>query len=109
MREEVEQAYRKFEGENLYFDYAERLAESAYENSGSPTPAAEALGLQVQTTDWLTRNGPFSGVLDSPKVLAAAFSDDVLVEGHNSELIEVGPQQTVVVRVADHEPAGVKP
>lgn len=108
LRDKVEASYRKFEGENLYFDYAERLAESAYENSGSLTPAAEALELEVQTSDWITRNGRLPGVLNSPKVAAAAFSDDVLEEGHNSELIEVAPQQTVVVRVAEHEPAGVK-
>jgi len=108
LRDDVEKAYRKFEGENLYFDYAERLAESAYENSGSLAPAAEALGLQVQVTDWVTRSGGLPEQLDSPKVLNASFSDDVLVEGHNSELIELGPQRTVVVRVAEHEPAGVK-
>jgi len=108
LRDDVEKAYRKFEGENLYFDYAERLAESAYENSGSLAPAAEALGLQVQESGWVTRSGGLPEALNSPKVLNASFSDDVLVEGHNSELIELNPQRTVVVRVAEHEPAGVK-
>jgi peptidyl-prolyl cis-trans isomerase D len=107
LRDQVDAAYRKFEAETLYFDYAERLAESAYENAASLTPAAEALGLQVQTTDWITRSGPLPQALDSPKVINAAFSDDVLIEGHNSELIEVGDQQAVVVRIAEHEPAGV--
>jgi peptidyl-prolyl cis-trans isomerase D len=37
------------------------------------------------------------------------FSDDVLVERHNSELIEIGPQQAVVVRIAEHEPSGFLP
>ena len=63
-------------------------------SSDSLTPAAEALGLQVQTTDWITRDPVrCPGRLDSPKVINAAFSDDVLIEGHNSELIEVGQQQ----------------
>jgi peptidyl-prolyl cis-trans isomerase D len=109
MRDKVEAGYRKFEGENLYFDYAERLAEIAYENSDSLVPAAEALDLVVQTSDWLTRNANLSGVLGSPKVVNAAFSDDVLMERHNSELIEVDSQQAVVVRVAEYEPAGVEP
>jgi peptidyl-prolyl cis-trans isomerase D len=109
LRDQVEAAYRKLEGENLYFDYAERLAESAYENPASLAPAAEALGLQIQGTDWVTRDSRLNPPLDSPKVLNAAFSDDVLVEGNNSELIEIGQQQAVVVRVAEHEPAGVKP
>ncbi|MCG6965364.1 MAG: SurA N-terminal domain-containing protein [Chromatiaceae bacterium] len=108
MRDQVEKAYRKYEAENLYYDYAERLAETAYENSASLTPAAEALGLQVQTTDWITRDGQLPGDLNVPRVINAAFSDDVLTEGHNSEVIEVAPQRSVVVRVAEHEPAGVK-
>jgi peptidyl-prolyl cis-trans isomerase D len=109
MREKVESAFRKFEAENLYFDYAERLANSAYESPDSLAPASEALGLKVQTTDWITRDTVLPGALGSPRVVNAAFADDVLVEGHNSELIEVGQQQALVVRVVEHEPAGVKP
>ena len=63
----------------------------------------------MQTTDWITRDAVLPGALGSPRVVNAAFADDVLVEGHNSELIEVGQQQALVVRVAEHEPAGVKP
>ncbi|MDJ0738454.1 MAG: SurA N-terminal domain-containing protein [Gammaproteobacteria bacterium] len=108
VRDQVDAAYRKFEGENLYFDYAERLAESAYENADSLAPAAEALGLQIRQTDWVTRDSSLDGALDSPKVLNLAFSDDVLVGGNNSELIEVGAQQAIVLRVAEQEPAGIK-
>lgn len=109
LRDQVESAYRKFEAENLYFDYAERLAESAYENADSLTPAAEALDLQIQTTDWVTRDAGLPEGLDSPRVLNAAFSDDVLQAGNNSELIEIGPQRAVVIRIAEYEPTGVLP
>ena len=109
LRDEVDSAYRKHEGENLYFEYAERLAETAYENSDSLVPAAETLGLQVNTTDWLSRDDRREGPLGNPKVINAAFSDDVLMERHNSELIEVGPQQAVVIRVSEYEPAGTRP
>lgn len=108
-REDVDKAYRRFEAETLYFDYAERLAESAYENASSLTPAAEALGLTIQESDWITRNGFGNGVLSSPRVINAAYSDDVLLEGNNSDLIEIGAQQAVVVRVVEHQLAGVKP
>ena len=108
MRDRVDAAFRSFEAENLYFDYAERLANSAYESPDSLAPAAEELGLEVMTTDWTTRDAVVAGVLGSPKVINAAFSDDVLVEGNNSELIEIGQQQAVVVRVTEHQPAGIK-
>lgn len=109
LRDQVEMSLRRFEGENLYFDYAERLANAAYENPDSLTPAAEALGLKVMTSDWVTRDETLSGALNSPRVINAAFSDDVLIKGNNSELIEVGQQQALVLRVAQHQPAGVKP
>jgi peptidyl-prolyl cis-trans isomerase D len=109
LRGEVEAAYRRFEAENLYFDYAERLAQVAYENPGSLAPAAESLGLEVATTDWLTREASLPPPLDSPRVVNAAFSEDVLGAGNNSELLEVGPLAAVVLRVSEHRPAGVEP
>lgn len=109
VRDRVEASYRAFEAESLYFDYAERLAETAYEHSDSLVPAAEALGLDVQTTDWIARDNAFPAPLTSPRVAAAVFSDDVLIERHNSELIEIGPQQAVVVRISEHEPSGILP
>ncbi|WP_078120253.1 SurA N-terminal domain-containing protein [Thiosocius teredinicola] len=109
VRAQVETAYRKFEAENLYFDYAERLAETAYENPSTLGPAAEALGIAVQSTDWLSRESPLPAQLDSPKVIDAAFADDVLNEGNNSQLLEIGPQRAVVLRVVEHAPETVKP
>jgi peptidyl-prolyl cis-trans isomerase D len=67
------------------------------------------LGLDVRTTDWIARDKAFPVPLVSPRIAAAVFSDDVLLERHNSELIETGPQQAVVVRIAEHEPSGVLP
>ena len=109
LRDQVEAAYRRVEAEDLYFDYAERLANAAYESPDSLTPASEALGLDIRTTDWVKRDTTLSGALGSPRVINAAFADDVLIEGNNSELIEVGQQQALVLRVAEHEPAGAKP
>lgn len=106
VREEVEASLRRVEAENLYFDYAERLAVASYENADSLVPAAEDLGLAIETTDWVTRDGVLPGVLGSPRVITAAFSDDVLLEGHNSELLETDPLTAIVLRVAEHEPAG---
>jgi len=45
-------------------------------------------------------------------VVGAAFSDDVLRQGNNSEVIEIedkGQQQAVVVRVIEHQEAAIKP
>jgi peptidyl-prolyl cis-trans isomerase D len=90
VREQLIAEATRSNAEGLFFDWAERLANLAYENPDSLQPAADALGLSVETSDWVTRSGG-EGILANPKVIAAAFSDDVLKEGLNSELIEPEP------------------
>jgi len=96
--------------EGLFFESAERLANLGYESPDSLEPAAEALGLELQTSDWIDRSGG-EGILAHPKVLAAAFSDEVLLEGNNSDLIEPDHDQlqAVILRVPEHEEAAAKP
>lgn len=96
--------------EGQFFDWAERLANLSYEAPDSLEPAAEALGLELQTSDWMERSGG-EGILAHPKVVAAAFSDEVLKEGNNSDLIEPERDQlqAVVLRVLEHEEAAAKP
>jgi len=96
--------------EGRFFELAERLATLSYESPDSLEPAAEALGLELRTSDWLDRSGG-EGFLAHPKVLAAAFGNEVLVEGNNSDLIEPAHNQlqAVVLRVLEHEEATTEP
>jgi len=96
--------------EGLFFEWAERLATLAYESPDSLEPAAEALGLELQTSDWLDRSGG-DGFFANRRVIAAAFSDEVLRQGLNSDLIEPEPQvlQAIALRVAEHEEAAARP
>lgn len=102
LRDEIETAYRRNQAEQLLFDKAEKLADLSYETPDSLAPAADALQLEPQQSDWFDRKGG-KGVLASPKVVAAAFSEDVLQEGNNSELIELEDDQVMVLRVVEHE------
>ena len=107
-RAEVEAAYRKAEGERLYFEMAERLADLSYEDPTSLEPAANQLGLTIEQSDWITREEG-KGALASPKALAAAFSEDVLQGRNNSELIEIDSESALVLRVVDHAEASTQP
>jgi peptidyl-prolyl cis-trans isomerase D len=108
VKPEVERAYRKSEGERLYFEMANKLADRSYEDPASLEPAASALNLKVQHSDWVTRDHG-EGVLASPKVLSSAFSDDVLQARNNSELIELNGESSIVLRVTEHEEASTLP
>jgi peptidyl-prolyl cis-trans isomerase D len=96
--------------EAAFFELAEQLANLTYESPDSLIPAAEALDLEVRTSGWLDRSGG-EGILGNSRVTAAAFSEDVLLRGNNSELIEPDPDrmQAIVLRVDEHEPASVPP
>ncbi|MCU7932704.1 MAG: SurA N-terminal domain-containing protein [Candidatus Thiodiazotropha sp. (ex Codakia rugifera)] len=107
-RSEVEAAYRKVEGERLYFEMAEQLADLSYEDPGSLEPASSVLGLSVQESDWFTR-AQATGVFSKPKVVASAYSDDVLRERNNSELIEIDGTSSIVLRILDHQEASIMP
>lgn len=95
--------------EAVYFEQAEQLATLTYESPDSLIPAAEALGLEVQETDWLDRSGG-DDVFANPRVVQAAFSEEVLGLGNNSELLEPDPEglQALVLRVVEHREPSVR-
>lgn len=106
-RDEVKTAYLKEQAERLFYEYAEKMNDMAYEDPDSLEPAAAALSMTVKESDWFTRDGG-EGIATSLKVVSAAFSDDVLVDGHNSETIELGAEHMVVLRVLAHEESSLK-
>jgi peptidyl-prolyl cis-trans isomerase D len=108
VKEQVKKDYLENEAMRLFYDYSDKVANLAYEEPDSLEPAADAVKLKVQKSDWITEDGG-SGVLASLKVIGAAFSDDVLLDGRNSERIELGPEHLLVLRVVEHEETSLKP
>ncbi|UFH48351.1 SurA N-terminal domain-containing protein [Pseudomonas sp. KNUC1026] len=87
--------------EQLYVDAAKKLEDSAFEASDLSQPAQE-LGLKVQTSQPIGRDGGAEGITANRQVVQAAFSPEVLDEGANSNAIELDPDTTVVVRAKEH-------
>jgi peptidyl-prolyl cis-trans isomerase D len=100
----VEKDYRNEEGERRYYEMVEELGKLSFDDVNSLNSSAEALNVSVQESDWLTRDARGS-VLANPKVLKAAFSDEVLQEHHNSDVIELSATRSLVVRVLEHRKA----
>jgi len=91
-----------------FFNDADQMNNLSYETPDSLEPVADALGLKVKTSTLMTRRGG-TGLFANPKILRAAFSDDVLKQGRNSELLELSDTQLVVLRVKEHKVASVQP
>ncbi len=108
-RAEVEQDLRAERAAQQLYELTDRLATLAYESPDTLETAAEELELEIQESDLISRQEPGAGVIAEPGVLDAAFSDDVLLEGNNSDLIELDNERYLVLRVAQREPASKKP
>jgi len=105
-RPDLEQEYRRQQAEQRYYDQAEQLSNLVFEQPDNLDVAAETLGLAIETSPWLTKEGIAGDPLFSnQKVLSASFSPDVEAEGNNSEPLEVDGPALVVVRVAEKRPS----
>ncbi len=92
----------------IFYDRAEQLASLTYEQPDTLAVAAEQLQLEIKHSGFFARRGG-KGIAANPKVSAAAFSEDVLARGNNSESIELGDNHLVVLRINEHKPEALRP
>ncbi|MEZ5584687.1 MAG: SurA N-terminal domain-containing protein [Candidatus Competibacteraceae bacterium] len=104
VRDDLAKQYRQQQAESRFYDLAQTLTDLSYEHPDSLEPAAQALGLTLQESDWFNRQGG-EGIAAYPPVVAAAYSEEVKERGLNSEPLEVEPNHVVVVRMKDHQEA----
>ena len=102
VRADVEDQIRSDLAENQIYDMTENLANLAYEQTDSLLPAAEQLGLELQTSEWFDRRSG-TGIALEPQVRNTAFSDDVLNKGINSEAIELSGNRIVFIRLYERK------
>ncbi|MBS3796400.1 SurA N-terminal domain-containing protein [Pseudoalteromonas sp. BDTF-M6] len=104
---EIRSELEKVEKADIYYEKQTELAELAFEVSDSLEDAAAAIGATVQTTDLLARV-QLPAPLNQPNVASVIFSPELLEDRVNSEVLELGNEHVVVVRVVDHKPAATK-
>ena len=93
--------------EEVFYDKLEEVRTLAFESSDLQT-SAEFLGKELQTSPWLKKRGN-SGVFSNQKVVDALYSDEVLLDDLNSDVIEISSGKAIVLHVKDHKPESVKP
>jgi peptidyl-prolyl cis-trans isomerase D len=94
---------------DAYDELSTKFTDALYMDQTVLEPAAKAAGLEIQRTGLFGRQGGSEGLAADPRVVQAAFSDEVLVEGNVSDPIELGPNHIVVVRVDEHQASTAKP
>ncbi len=109
VRNDIEAEVKRARAQKRYAELAEQLHNIAYEQSDSLKPAAEALKVPVQQSPWITRNPVPGSPLGNERFLRAAFSEDVLKNARNSEVVEVAPGTLIAARLLEHKPASSRP
>lgn len=108
VQEELASQVSNEAAQDKFFELQQELARVSFEFPDSLDDAASIVDSTVKTSDWITKAGnmpPFN----NPKIVDAAFSDIVLAENLNSDIIEVNDSVVMVLRMAEHQPADVKP
>lgn len=114
VRAQVEKTLSQQQAEREFANSTDKLSNLTYSNPGSLDVAAKELGVQVKTTDFFERtvgqgqNNNRDQVTANPKVLVAAFNPEVL-QGNNSDVIDLNPSTLIVLRMKQHKPASLKP
>jgi peptidyl-prolyl cis-trans isomerase D len=101
--------YKNQQLQKVIANTSDDLANLTFENPNTLAPAAKQLGLTVMSTPLFTQAGLATGVTADKKVIVAAFSDDVLTQGNNSDVITLSDGSILVLRVKQHIAAAVKP
>ena len=109
IREEVEQDLREEKAAQQLYELTDRLSVLTYENPDTLDIAAEELELQVQKSDFISREDPGVGIVSEPGVVATAFSEEVLLQENNSEVIELDNDRYMVLRALEHRLPMKKP
>ncbi|MBR9729275.1 SurA N-terminal domain-containing protein [Shewanella intestini] len=90
---------------DAFFSLQSKLADTSYEIPDTLTETSEAVNVPVKTTAMFSRNN-VPQQFNTPDFVRAAFSEQVIEEGMNSDVIELGGNHVVVVRLKSHKPAG---
>jgi len=95
------------EAERALLIAVEELRDAAF-NAADLSDPAEALGVAVLRSDAFTVAAG-QGVFTDARLREAAFSEDVKIDGNNSEVLELAERRFVVVRVHEVRPPQTAP
>jgi peptidyl-prolyl cis-trans isomerase D len=106
-RDELAKNFQRTTAENKFYELSQTLTERSFEHPDSLEAAAKALNLEIERTELFARDAG-AGIASEKAVRDAAFSQEVL-DGKNSELVEIGAEKVYVLHLKDHELATPKP
>lgn len=103
MRDRLTEELRFQKAEEEFVAAAEELQNDSF-SAGDLVEPAKNQDLQIHTSEFFSRDSG-QGITADAKVRRIAFSDDVLTEGNNSDLIEISKDHVAVIRAKEYKPS----
>jgi peptidyl-prolyl cis-trans isomerase D len=100
VREELAAELRTRRAEDEFYERANELGEKAFDAYDELASVAEETQLQLKTLMGFPRSGDPNAFENSAAVVQAAFAEEIVDSGRNSELVELADDHVLVLRVA---------
>jgi peptidyl-prolyl cis-trans isomerase D len=102
VKDEIATKVKMRKGEEELYALQQRMAEVAFEIPDHLDEVAAVANKPIITTELFTRSAP-PEALSSAKALSAAFDVDIIDQGVNSDLLDLGDNRLMVLRVVNNE------
>lgn len=99
VRPQIKKTLIAQDAEKSFVQAAESLSKLAFEQADSLQGISDTLSLKVKTSKPFSREGLKKAPFNSPEVINAAFSHDVMMAGNNSDVITVSDDTLMVLRL----------
>ena len=109
VREELAAETRTRRAEAEFYDRANQLGDSAFDAYSELATVATAMQLPIKTLQGFSRSGDPGAFSNTAAVVQAAFAEEIVDSGRNSELVELADDHVLVLRVTAHHLPQTKP
>ncbi len=106
---EIEGELKKQMAQKKFAELAEKFTNAAYEQSTTLKAAAEAVGMPVKQSAWISKGMGAAPPFTNPKLMTSLFSDAVIKDKRNTEAVELAPNSLVVARALEIKPSALRP
>ncbi len=108
VREKIINERKSQIAQERFIEVADEIANLVVEQPDDLQEASESFDLSIKQTGFLN-SGSNDEIFAYPKIKNVAFSNDILVERLNSDLIQVADGHVIAFRVSEHKESEQKP
>ena len=108
VKAQIRKDFQTQQAEQRFYEEVDKLNNLSYEIPDSLIPVAEQMGLQVKQSPLFTASGG-DALFSNDRIVSAAFSEEVLQQNRNSDLLEISDTHVVVLHLREHKAASQRP